>query len=101
MSSRGASPRAATGDVIVHYERADEASRLFHGPCLLEMARTQELLLRYLPPPPDVVLDIGGGPGAHATWLASLGYAAHLSDPVSHQSSAGGTSGTYPSAVAS
>jgi SAM-dependent methyltransferase len=28
------------------------------------------------------VLDVGGGPGAYATWLADLGYDVHLVDPV-------------------
>ena len=37
---------------------------------------------RYLPPPPAVVFDIGGGPGVYACWLARLGYAVHLIDPV-------------------
>jgi SAM-dependent methyltransferase len=44
--------------------------------------RTQELLARYLPPAPATVLDVGGGPGAYAVWLARRGYAVHLLDPV-------------------
>jgi ubiquinone/menaquinone biosynthesis C-methylase UbiE len=31
-------------------------------------------VLRHLPSPPATVADIGGGPGAYALWLASLGY---------------------------
>ena len=31
---------------------------------------------------PARVLDVGGGPGAYAAWLADLGYAVHLVDPV-------------------
>ncbi len=49
---------------------------------LLEFARTQEILRRELPPPPAVVLDVGGGPGAYALWLAREGYEVHLVDPV-------------------
>jgi len=41
-----------------------------------------EILERYLPDPTAVVLDVGGGPGAYALWLASLGYQVHLIDPV-------------------
>ncbi|MFF2850207.1 class I SAM-dependent methyltransferase [Streptomyces sp. NPDC058001] len=48
----------------------------------LEMVRTQELLRRYLPPPPARILDVGGGPGAHARWLVDEGYTVHLVDPL-------------------
>ncbi|MEU5835102.1 methyltransferase domain-containing protein [Streptomyces diacarni] len=48
----------------------------------LEMLRTQELLRRYLPSAPACVLDVGGGPGAHARWLVEDGYSVHLVDPV-------------------
>lgn len=48
----------------------------------LEMIRTQELLRRHLPPAPAGVLDVGGGPGAHARWLADDGYDVHLVDPI-------------------
>jgi ubiquinone/menaquinone biosynthesis C-methylase UbiE len=47
------------------------------------LIRTRELLLRQLPSPPAVVLDVGGGTGVHATWLAGLGYRVHLVDVVS------------------
>lgn len=36
----------------------------------LELLRTRELLQRQHPSPPAVVLDLGGGTGAHAAWLA-------------------------------
>ncbi len=64
-------------------ERYDEDQRLVrsrHG--RLEFVRTQQLLRRHLPPPPCVVLDIGGGTGIHARWLAEDGYDVHLIDPV-------------------
>ncbi len=61
--------------------REDDRLRLrAHG--VLERLRTQELLGRFLPPPPAVVLDVGGGTGVHAEWLAALGYTVHLVDPV-------------------
>lgn len=59
---------------------ADRLSASADG--LLEMVRTQELLRRYLPAPPASILDVGGGPGAHARWLTDDGYAVHLVDPV-------------------
>jgi ubiquinone/menaquinone biosynthesis C-methylase UbiE len=65
-----------------HYRDGIELSRLQRGSGSLEFARTRELLTRHLPQPPAVVLDIGGGPGAYACWLAELGYTVHLIDPV-------------------
>jgi len=58
-----------------HYERGEEADRLARsGAGRLEFERTQEIVLRHLPPPPATVADIGGGPGRYAIWLAGLGY---------------------------
>jgi ubiquinone/menaquinone biosynthesis C-methylase UbiE len=49
---------------------------------VLELARTRELITRYLPGQPQVVLDVGGGPGTYACWLAALGHEVHLLDAV-------------------
>ncbi|MBI3743543.1 MAG: class I SAM-dependent methyltransferase [Chloroflexi bacterium] len=70
----------APKEIIEFYEQYDEADRLFRRKSVLEFARMQELLQRYLPPAPAVVLDVGGGPGAYATWLAKGGYEVHLVD---------------------
>src|SRR5687767_5101200 len=70
-------------DVVAYYESGAELTRLTESPQgRLEYLRMQELILRYLPPPPATVLDVGGGPGAYACWLASLGYEVHLIDPI-------------------
>jgi ubiquinone/menaquinone biosynthesis C-methylase UbiE len=65
-----------------HYAEGVEADRLQRGSGRIEFARTREIVSRYLPPPPAVIFDIGGGPGVYARWLARLGYAVHLIDPV-------------------
>ena len=70
------------GEVISYYEHFDEESRLTRGSGLLEFARMQELIRRFLPPPPGVVLDVGGGPGRYSCWLARSGYEVHHVDPV-------------------
>lgn len=49
----------------------------------MELLRTSELLTRYLPAPPAHVLDVGGGTGIHAAWLAEQHYTVQLIDPVS------------------
>lgn len=69
-------------EITAHYETGVETERLFSGVGKLEMERTKEIILRYLPPPPAVVLDVGGGMGAHALWLAGRQYEVHLIDPV-------------------
>ena len=66
-----------------HYEsEADEGLRLTAGPGLLELARTQEILRRHLPGGVLRVLDVGGGAGIHASWLADDGHTVVLVDPV-------------------
>ena len=57
-----------------HYEATQEEGRLSQGPGQIELARAQEVLRRHLPPPPADVLDVGGGTGVHASWLAADGY---------------------------
>ena len=69
-------------DILRHYEGGAELGRLDSGASAIEFARTKEILDRYLPPPPARVVDVGGGPGAYAAWLAERGYAVHLVDPV-------------------
>lgn len=71
-------------DVRAYYERGNEVDRLKggfpSGP--LEFVRTQEILLRYLPPPPLEVLDVGGGPGVYAAWLTERGDKVLVIDPI-------------------
>jgi len=67
-------------EMQAYYELGLEANRLFHGHGHLELARTQEIILRHLPPPPCAVLDVGGGPGAYACWLAARSYRVTLID---------------------
>jgi len=42
----------------------------------------QRILATRLPPAPATVLDVGGGAGVHALWLAERGYEVHLVEPV-------------------
>jgi len=70
--------------IRTYYERGEEADRLVggfpSGP--LELERTKEIIGRYLWTESLDVLDVGGGPGAYAAWLASLGHRVHLIDPI-------------------
>jgi ubiquinone/menaquinone biosynthesis C-methylase UbiE len=87
----------SAAEIIRHYTEADEASRLRTGWFQLEQARTRELILRHFPPAPARVIDVGGGAGAYACWLAFLGYEVHLIDPVPrHVEQARGASEAQP-----
>jgi ubiquinone/menaquinone biosynthesis C-methylase UbiE len=68
--------------ILSFYQNYDEANRLTAGVFQLEFARTLEILQRYLPAAPAVILDVGGGPGVYSCWLAQRGYEVHLVDPV-------------------
>jgi len=65
-----------------HYALGLEKDRLAAGAGLLERLRTEEIIRRHLPGPGALVLDVGGGPGVYATWLAREGYTVHLVDPM-------------------
>lgn len=67
-------------EVLEHYASAYESQRLQGGSSQIELVRTQELMMRYVPPPPAVIFDVGGGPGVYACWLAKQGYEVHLVD---------------------
>lgn len=69
-----------TPEVLEHYASGYESQRLLHGTSQIEFVRTQELVMRYVPPPPAVIFDVGGGPGVYACWLAKQGYEVHLVD---------------------
>jgi ubiquinone/menaquinone biosynthesis C-methylase UbiE len=67
--------------LINFYEGYDESNRLFkRGE--LEFERTKDVIRESFPPAPATVLDVGGGPGAYAFWLAEEGYSVHLIDAV-------------------
>ena len=85
-------------EIAAHYELGVERDRLATWG-RLEAARTRELLDRYLPPPPAVILDIGGAEGAYALPLALAGYTVHLLDAVdSHVEAARSASAAQPAA---
>jgi SAM-dependent methyltransferase len=82
--------------IEAHYELGAERPRLADE-AMLEWVRTRELLERYLPAPPATVLDVGGGPGVYAGWLARKGYTVRLVEPVArHVAEAQALAATQP-----
>src|ERR1044071_1159121 len=66
--------------IVNFYASGYEEIRLTVDTGQLECARTRELLVRFLPPGPAKVLDVGGGAGAYALWLAKHGDEVHMPD---------------------
>lgn len=66
--------------IAAHYTSGYEAERLQQGTGQLERERARELLSRFVPPAPATILDVGGGPGGHACWLAAQSHKVHLID---------------------
>jgi ubiquinone/menaquinone biosynthesis C-methylase UbiE len=86
-------------EIAAHYAEVPERDRLTRGHWVLERERTWELLGRHLPPPPAVVLDVGGAAGVYALPLAERGYEVHLVDPLArHVEQALGASAGQPAA---
>ncbi|WP_064741915.1 class I SAM-dependent methyltransferase [Hamadaea tsunoensis] len=69
-------------EIRAYYERGGERTRLRQGVGRLEFLRTRDVLRRVLPEPPGRLLDVGGGDGVHAEWLAADGWQVRLIDPV-------------------
>lgn len=67
-------------EALSFYEEGKEWNRLRTGLGLIEFERTKELLLEFLPKPPAVLYDVGGGYGEYSWWLSSLGYEVYLFD---------------------
>lgn len=87
-------------EITDYYNEGRESDRLADGGRgLLEGLRTRVLLEELLPPPPARVLDVGGGAGVYAAWLADRGYDVHLLDPVPLHVEQALAHGTFTAAV--
>jgi len=84
MQNRGMSaPRfSLERQILGYYESGQEAERLESPFSRWEKVRTLDLLDRFLPPAPALILDVGGAAGAYAFPLAEKGYIVDLIDPV-------------------
>ena len=67
-------------EIRAYYETGVEAERLREGYSRVEFERTKEIVARCLPAGRARVLDVGGGPGAYADWLAGEGHEVRLVD---------------------
>ena len=82
MKQEGSPGSPLPPEALAHYAAEIELDRLSQGTGQLEFVRSQEILSRYLPAPPAVIFDVGGGPGRYAYWLAGQRHSVHLIDGV-------------------
>jgi ubiquinone/menaquinone biosynthesis C-methylase UbiE len=66
--------------IELHYNTIEEKDRLSRGLGQLEAERTRIIIKRFLAPPPANILDVGGGAGVYAFWLAAEGHNVTLID---------------------
>lgn len=94
--------QASIDQAIQHYygTHFDEAARLVTRSTAgkIELLRTREIVERHLRPSARVV-DIGGGTGVHATWLAEAGHDVRLLEPVPEQVKQAAAVGTFEATV--
>lgn len=74
--------REIPGEIRAYYAHGLERARLSDAEGSLEFERVQAIVRGSLPPPPARILDVGGGPGTHAAWLAAEGYEVAVVDPI-------------------
>ncbi|MGB3467566.1 MAG: class I SAM-dependent methyltransferase [Cyclobacteriaceae bacterium] len=69
-------------NIELFYNKASEETRLDRGMGVFEFQRVQSLIAKYTPSSSAKILDIGGGTGKYAEWLAKMGHQVHLVEPL-------------------
>jgi ubiquinone/menaquinone biosynthesis C-methylase UbiE len=64
------------------YNKASEETRLEKGMGIFEFERIKELIQLHISKSKSIIIDIGGGTGKYAEWLAKDGHQVHLVEPV-------------------
>ena len=64
------------------YNKASEETRLEKGMGIFEFERIKELIQLHISKSESIIIDIGGGTGKYAEWLAKDGHQVHLVEPV-------------------
>lgn len=64
------------------YTKASEETRLEEGMGIFEFERIKTLIEKHLSTSPMKIIDVGGGTGKYAEWLAQKGHEVHLVEPV-------------------
>lgn len=64
------------------YNNSSEETRLNQGMGVFEFERIKTLIEKYIPNQCSTIIDVGGGTGKYAEWLAKKGHVVHLVDPI-------------------
>ena len=64
------------------YNKASEETRLEKGMGIFEFERIKELIEEHISKPNATIVDVGGGTGKYAEWLAKNAHNVHLIEPV-------------------
>ncbi len=64
------------------YNKASEETRLEKGMGIFEFERIKELIQLHISKSKSIIIDVGGGTGKYAEWLAKDGHQVHLVEPV-------------------
>lgn len=76
------SKQLVTRAIVQFYNQASEETRLEKGMGIFEFERIKTLIEKFLPTSPSIILDVGGGTGKYAAWLAQKGHEVHLVEPL-------------------
>ncbi len=71
-----------SNQIATFYTKASEETRLEKGMGIFEFERIKKLIERYVSTSPLKIIDVGGGTGKYAAWLAEKGHEVHLVEPV-------------------
>ena len=67
--------------IATYYNKKNETQRLFSGRGELEFLRTKQIIEQFLPDETGLsIVDVGGGSGPYAFWLAEKGHKVALFD---------------------
>lgn len=69
-------------DIELFYTKVSEETRLEKGMGVFEFERIKSLIDQYIPHPTSKIIDVGGGTGKYAAWLARKGHQVHMVEPV-------------------
>lgn len=69
-------------NIELFYTNASEENRLNSGMGKFEFERIKKLIESYISEPKSTIIDVGGGTGKYAYWMAKKGHQVHLVDPV-------------------
>lgn len=75
--------RLISKEIEEFYNEVSEEERLSTGLGKLEFTRNKELIEKFISSAKATVIDVGGGTGKYAEWLAEKGHNVFLVDPVS------------------